>query len=51
MPYEITIKEQETGKQIKKQIESLKDLKDFLIQYQNKLIDFDMNEIKKLKKK
>lgn len=46
MSYIIKIIEQETGKEIKEEIETLKQLKWILIQYQNNLIDFEMREKK-----
>lgn len=46
MSYIIKIIEQETGKEIKEEIETLKQLKWILMQYQNNLIDFEMREKK-----
>lgn len=46
MSYIIKIIEQETGKEIREEIETLKQLKWILMQYQNNLIDFEMREKK-----
>lgn len=46
MPYEVFIKEQETNKILKKEIKTLKELKELLLLYENKLIDFEMHEVK-----
>lgn len=46
MSYIIKIIEQETGKEIKEEIETLKQLKWLLMQYKNNLIDFEMREKK-----
>lgn len=50
MPYNIKIREQKTGKEIKMQIESLKELKMVLLEYKDQLIDFEMREVKRKKK-
>lgn len=47
MPYRITIKDQKGGKEIRKEIETLKELKVLLLQYKEQLIDFEMYEVKK----
>lgn len=48
--YKITIKDQKTGEEIKKEIQTLKELKELLLLYEDKLIDFEMKEIKRRKK-
>ena len=40
--YKITIKDQKTGEEIKKEIETLKELKWLLLEYKDQLIDFEM---------
>ena len=42
MPYKITIKDQKTGEEIKKEIATLKELKWLLLEYIDQLIDFEM---------
>lgn len=42
MPYKITIKDQKTGEEIKKEIATLKELKWLLLEYKDQLIDFEM---------
>lgn len=42
MPYKITIKDQKTGEEIKKEIETLKELKWLLLEYKDQLVDFEM---------
>ena len=42
MTYKITIKDQKTGEEIKKEIETLKELKWLLLEYKDQLIDFEM---------
>lgn len=46
MPYKITIKDQQTSEETKKEIETLKELKWLLLEYQDQLIDFEMKEVK-----
>ena len=40
--YKITIKDQKTGEEIKKEIQTLKELKWLLLEYKDQLIDFEM---------
>ena len=47
MPYEVKIKDQKTGNEIRREIESLKELKELLQKYHDQLIDFEMKKIKK----
>lgn len=47
MPYKIIIKDQKSGKEIKKEIKTLKELKVLLLQYKEQLIDFEMYEVKR----
>lgn len=47
MPYKIKIKDQETGKEIREEIENLKQLKLILLQYKHRTIDLEVREIKK----
>lgn len=47
MPYKITIKDQQTNKETKKEIKTLKELKWLLLEYKEQLVDFEMHEIKK----
>lgn len=42
MPYKITIKDQKTGEEIKREIATLKELKWLLLEYKDQLIDFEM---------
>lgn len=42
MLYKLTIKDQKTGEEIKKEIETLKELKWLLLEYKDQLIDFEM---------
>jgi 3-dehydroquinate dehydratase len=42
VPYKITIKDQKTGEEIKKEIQTLKELKWLLLEYKDQLIDFEM---------
>lgn len=46
MPYKITIKDQKTGEEIKKEIVTLKELKWLLLEYKDQLVDFEMKEVK-----
>lgn len=45
--YKITIKDQKTGEEIKKEIQTLKELKWLLLEYKDQLIDFEMKEAKR----
>lgn len=47
MPYTVIIEEQDTKKIIRKEIETLEELKFLLLEYQEQLINFEMHEIKK----
>lgn len=47
MPYTVIIEEQDTKKVIRKEIETLEELKFLLLEYQEQLINFEMHEIKK----
>lgn len=47
MLYKITIKDQKTGEEIKKEIQTLKELKWLLLEYKDQLIDFEMKEAKR----
>lgn len=49
MPYEVIITNQKNGEKIKKQIETLKELKELLLLYQEKLIDVELKQIKSKK--
>ena len=40
--YKITIKDQKTGEEIRKEIQTLKELKWLLLEYKDQLIDFEM---------
>ena len=51
MPYKITIKDQQTSKETKKEIAKLKELKWLLLEHKDQLIDFEMKEVKNLQKK
>ena len=44
-PYKITIKDQQTNKETKKEIETLRELKWLLLEYKNQLVDFEMCEV------
>lgn len=46
MPYEVTIENQKDKKRIKKELKTLKELKELLLQYENELINIEMHEIK-----
>lgn len=46
MPYKITIKDQQTSEETKKEIATLKELKWLLLEYQDQLVDFEMKEVK-----
>lgn len=46
MPYEIKIKDQETGKEIRQEIETLKQMKWILLQYKNRTIELEVRKIK-----
>lgn len=46
MPYEVTIEHQKDRKIIKKELKTLKELKELLLQYENELINIEMHEIK-----
>ena len=46
MPYKVTIEEQDTKKIIRKEIETLEELKFLLLEYQEQLINFEMHEVK-----
>ena len=46
MPYIVTIEEQDTKKIIRKEIETLEELKFLLLEYQEQLINFEMHEVK-----
>ena len=45
MPYKITIKDQQTNKETKKEIKTLKELKWLLLEYKDQLVDFEMREV------
>lgn len=47
MPYEVVIKDQKTGALIRKELETLKELKELLLLYQDKMIDIELRQIKK----
>lgn len=47
MPYEVVIKDQKTGDLTRKELETLKELKELLLLYQDKLIDVKLRQIKK----
>ena len=42
MLYKLTIKDQKTGEETKKEIATLKELKWLLLEYQDQLVDFEM---------
>lgn len=44
MPYEVFIKDQKTGETIHQEIETLKELKELLLLYQEKLIDVELKK-------
>lgn len=46
MPYEVTIENQKDKKRIKKELKTLKELKELLLQYENELINIEMHEVK-----
>ena len=46
MPYKITIKDQQTSEETKKEIATLKELKWLLLEYKDQLVDFEMKEVK-----
>lgn len=50
MPYLITLHNKETGKDIEMTIEELKALKEILETFDETKIDFEMHEIKSLRK-
>lgn len=47
MPYKITIKDQQTNKETKREIETLKELKLLLLEYKDMLINIEMKETSK----
>lgn len=46
VPYKITIEKQEDKKIIKKELKTLRELKELLLQYENELINVEMHEVK-----
>ena len=46
MPYKLTIKDQQTSIETKKEIATLKELKWLLLEYKDQLVDFEMKEVK-----
>lgn len=46
MLYKLTIKDQKTGEETKKEIATLKELKWLLLEYKDQLVDFEMKEVK-----
>lgn len=47
MPYEVVIKDQKTGDLIRKELKTLKEFKEMLLLYQDKMIDIKLRQIKK----
>lgn len=46
MPYTVTIEKQKDKKIIKKEVQTLRELKDLLLEYENELINIEMHEVK-----
>jgi len=46
LPYTVTIEKQKDKKIIKKELQTLRELKDLLLEYENELINIEMHEVK-----